>query len=238
MRRKPIGVTSTPMRMKSVGKGKEKREQEEETRSMGKKRDAVEEKRNDEGSTGRKRLLRLKPKPKMRETTPSDDSSGDDFAPDPTSPTANKRRRTELIPNTDDDRDASSPLPHLTDGPRASAKLPSGNGLSAEKSPSDMTTDELLAHHGVNTPTNPYKAHIMSRHEPVLSNPIIQIPEVVRRGFKPRPTAEEMQKKLRDKVRQKMGLPRSMAKTDGDESAYSEGEASKIGLCEGGKGAR
>jgi hypothetical protein len=238
VRRRPTGIAPTPTRVKRVEKGKERGEQEEETKSIGKERGAVEEKSNVEGSTSRKRVLRPESQPKKREATPSDDSSDDDFAPDPTSPTANKRRRTELTSNTDNDRDASFQLLNPTDDPWASAKLNSGNGLFAEKSPSDMTTDELLAHHGVNTSTNPYKAHLMSRHELVISNPVIQIPEVVKRGFKPRPTAEEIQKKIVDKVRQKMGLTPSVAKTDGDESAYSEGEAGEIGLCEGGKGAR
>lgn len=70
-----------------------------------------------------------------------------------------------------------------------------------------MTIDEILAHYDVNTSANPYKAHLLSRHEPVVSDPVMQIPEVVKRGFRPRPSAEKIQKNIQDKVREKLGLP-------------------------------
>ncbi|KAL1596878.1 hypothetical protein SLS59_007619 [Nothophoma quercina] len=207
VRRRPVGITITPTLVKNAEKGKGKKigHQKEEVESAA------------EASTGRKRVLKSKPKPKMREATPSDDSSNDDFAPDPGSPTANKRRRTKVFQENDGDSDTRSPLVKSADDTEVSAKPPRGEVPPANKPPSDMTTDELLAHHGVNTPANPYKAHIMSRHEPVVSNPVIQIPEAVKRGFKPRPTAEEIQKNIQGKVRHKLGLLLPEPRNAGDE---------------------
>ena len=148
---------------------------------------------------------KMKTKPKARESTPSDDSSDDDFAPDPGSPTASKRRRT-LTSKTDGSADMPSPI--LEAANAKGSKVP-------EKTLGEMTTDELLAHHGVNTTQSPYKAHLLSRHEPVVSDPVIETPEVVKRGFKPRPTAEEIQQNIQDKVREKMGLRKS-TEEDGD----------------------
>lgn len=163
---------------------------------------------------GTKRMARPAPKPKAkakpkaRETTPSDVSSDDDFAPDPESPTPSKRQRTELTSKTDGSSDVPSPFLKATDekGPR----VPS-------KAPGDMTTNELLAYHGVNTAQSPYKAHLLSRHEPVVSNPVIEIPELVKRGFKPRSTAEEIQRNIQNQVREKLELRKSTQKSgDGE----------------------
>lgn len=81
---------------------------------------------------------------------------------------------------------------------------------------SDMTMDELLVYHGVNTSANPYKAHLLSRHELVVSNPVIAIPAIVRRGFKPRTTATEVQKNIQNRVREKLGLAGSPSGTECD----------------------
>ena len=154
--------------------------------------------------------------------TPSDDSSDDGFAPDPASPTSNKRRRTELTSaNAGDVPSATGSslnlLPRTVDKLQSPAKTDVRDALSTEKPLSDMAMDEILAHYDVNTSANPYKAHLLSRQEPVVSNPVIQIPEVVKRGFKPRPSAEQIQKNIQEKVREKMGLPVSTGSTKSDE---------------------
>jgi hypothetical protein len=201
VRRKPVS---------SVKKDEGKEAKQEETKTVGKEEVVMEL----EGSKGTKRMAKPAPKPKpkakskARETTPSDDSSDDDFTPDSASPTASKRQRTELTSKTDGSSDMPSPFLKAT-GAKGS-KVP-------EKAPSDMTIDELLAHHGVNTPQSPYKAHVLSRHEPVVSEPVIEIPEVVKRGFKPRPSAEEIQQNIQNKVREKMGLGQSTKEDGGNE---------------------
>lgn len=200
VRRKPVST------VRSVEKAKDEENEKKEQKDGGKEELAVDGKVDVEEMEGKKRMVKPAPKPKAkakpraRETTPSDDSSDDDFAPDPASPTANRRRRTELTSKTDGTSDVPSPFLKATDVP--DYKLP-------EKPPSEMTMGELLAHHGVNIPESPYKAHFLSRHEPVVSDPVIEIPDVVKRGFKPRPTAEEIQQNIQDKVREKMGLGKS-----------------------------
>lgn len=162
---------------------------------------------------GKKRMVKLtlKPKPKAKskpkELTPPDDSSDDDFAPDPASPTTHKRRRTELTSRIDGTSDGPSPFLRATQ--IQDSEVPG-------KTAGEMTTDELLAHHGVNTPESPYKAHLLSRHEPVVSNPVIEIPAVVKRGFKPRPNAVDIQQNIQDKVREKLALLRSTEEADSD----------------------
>lgn len=148
-----------------------------------------------------------KGKAKAREFTPSDHSSDDDFEPNSESLTAGKRRRTHTS-KTNGPADMSSPLSKVTGA--QDCKEP-------EKDLGEMTTDELLAHHGVNTLQSPYMAHLLSRHEPVVSDPVIEIPEVVKRGFKRRPTAEEIQQNIQDKVREKMGLRNSPEEGSGSQ---------------------
>lgn len=204
--------------VKSVEKAKDGGNEKKEQKDGGKEKVAVEGKVDVEEMKGKKRMVKPAPKPKAkakpraRETTPSDNSSDDDFAPDPASPTANKRRRTELTSKTDGTPDVPSPFLKATDV--QDSKLP-------DKPLSEMTTDELLAHHGVNTPESPYKAHLLSRHEPVVSDPVIEIPDVVKRGFKPRSTAEEIQQNIQDKVRERMRLGKSTKKA----AMISEGMA-------------
>lgn len=211
VRRKPVAA------VKSVERKGEKEKVKEGN--------ANEEKKEAGESTGKKRqmkpapTLRLKSKPGLGEATLSEDaadhSSDEDFAPDPASPTMSKRRRTEVTSKTDDASELPSPFLKSSDKVGDSTTSgPGGSGLP-EKHFCEMSTDELLAYHGVNTPSNPYQAHLLSRSEPVVSNPVIRIPEVVKRGFKPLPTAEEIQKNIQDKVREKLGLQ----ETDPDGSA-------------------
>ncbi|KAG9199435.1 hypothetical protein G6514_008500 [Epicoccum nigrum] len=150
--------------------------------------------------------LKVRARLRARDTTPTVDSSDDDFGPDTGSPTSNKRRRTSLTSKVDDMTDLPSPF--LT--PAEKNGDPTRVNFHEAKPPAkvlrDMTVRELLAHHGVDTPENPYQAHLLGRHHQPMSNPVIQVPAIVERGFKPRPTAEEIQKNIQDKVREKLGL--------------------------------
>ena len=151
--------------------------------------------------------LKMRVRLRARDTTPTADSSDEGFEEDPASPTSNKRSRTSLITKVDGMTDLPSPF--LT--PTAKDGDPTPLNLHDAKPPAkafrDMTMEELLAHHGVDTAENPYQEHLLGRRYPVASNPVIQVPAVVKRGFRPRPTAEEIQKNIQDKVREKMGLP-------------------------------
>ena len=160
--------------------------------------------------------LKVRARQRARDRTPTADSSDDDFEPDPASPTSNKRRRTSLNPKIDGMTDMPSPF--LTPAekkedvaPAEKKEDPAPPNPHDAKPPAkpfhDMTTKELLAYHGVDTPENPYQEHFLGRHYQVASNPVIQVPAIVKRGFKPRPTAEEIQKNIQDKVREKLGLP-------------------------------
>jgi hypothetical protein len=155
----------------------------------------------------RKREPELEVKGRARDTTPTADSSDDDLEPDPASPTSNKRRRRSFISKVDGMTDLPSPF--LTPAEKKGHPAPPKpqDVKPPAKAFRDMTMKELLAHHGVDTPENPYQEHFLGRHYQVRSNPVIQVPAIVKRGFKPRPTAEEIQKNIQDKVREKLGLP-------------------------------
>lgn len=179
---------------------------------------AADQREDPEGPKGTRRVVKPAPKPKFkskpkaraatRSNDYADSSSDEDFAPDPSSPTSNKRRRTEIASKTDGSSDLPSPFLKPSDMRRDCTKLGLGGSMLPEKTVHKMSTNELLAYHGVNTTLSPYTAHLLSRDEPVMSNPVIRIPEIVKRGFKPRPTAEEIQRNIQDKVREKMGLPK------------------------------
>ena len=147
-----------------------------------------------------------------------DGSSGDDFMPDPTSPTSRKRHRTTL---------------HITDTPTATSARPSRTGPttssyvdlgSPSSSPSNESVgnpspnknseqmgegprinpqsvapptgriQELLEAAGVNTPGNRYEQHFLGRQESVVTNGVISIPETVRRMGDKTPRLTAVQK--------------------------------------------
>ncbi|KAH7381204.1 hypothetical protein DE146DRAFT_624327 [Phaeosphaeria sp. MPI-PUGE-AT-0046c] len=54
---------------------------------------------------------------------------------------------------------------------------------------------ELLEANGVNTPGNRYDEHFLQRHDIVVTNPVISIPETVRRMAEPKPRLTAEQKK-------------------------------------------
>lgn len=167
------------------------------------------------------REQKRKSKPKVRlgvqGATPADDSSDEDFAPDPASPTSNKRRRTDPTAKVDGANDPPSPFLKAAEKNGCPTELSLDDPKTPAKALKDMTVQELLVHDGVDTPENPYKEHLLGRHEPFVYNPTIKIPAVVKRGFKPRPTAEQIQKNIQGKVREKLGLP--PPPTDGSSSS-------------------
>jgi hypothetical protein len=152
------------------------------------------------------------------------ESSDDDFMPDPTSPTSNKRRRTTL--NITDTPTATSARPsrtaplsahtpaYVAPSSPSSSSVSGADTLAATSRPSnlnsaqvkkawDMETrdvaptgriQELLEQHGVNTPSNRYEEHFLRRFEPVVTNRIISIPEAVRRMADPKPWLSAEQK--------------------------------------------
>ncbi|KAF2998642.1 hypothetical protein E8E13_007646 [Curvularia kusanoi] len=136
---------------------------------------------------------------RVQGATPTDDSSVEDFAPDPASPTSNKRRRTTPTSKVEDANDLPSPFLKATERSDDLSELSLGDPKPNVKALKDMTVQELLVHHGVDTPQNPYKEHLLGRHEPIMYNPRIKIPAIARRGFKPRPTAEQIEKNTQDK---------------------------------------
>jgi hypothetical protein len=143
-----------------------------------------------------------------------DESSDEEFMPDPTSPTSkkNKRRRTTL--NITDSPTATSARPsrtaaHLVPTPAYIApSSPDSGSVSGVEIPAPTPTSsrppatlnsavvkegfkmdaqhvkptgrvhELLEQQGAR-----YEEHLLSRHVPVLSDPVISVPEAVKRMF-------------------------------------------------------
>jgi hypothetical protein len=154
---------------------------------------------------------------KSKQVLDEDESSDDDFMPDPKSPTSHKRRRTTLA--ITDTPTATSARPSRT-GPTSSTYIephsPSSSSVEPEAStdhpPSNLNPEqlkqawsmkaenvavptgrvqELLEAQGVNTAENRYESHFLARHEPVMRNRVIEIPGSVRRmaGSKQRMSA-------------------------------------------------
>ncbi|KAF2848652.1 hypothetical protein T440DRAFT_491062 [Plenodomus tracheiphilus IPT5] len=130
-------------------------------------------------------------------------------------PTPSKRRRSTLtmersasecappqrvirkrpVPSSNStNRAPTTPSPGNTDGVQASPEMARG----------EMGVNELMRTYGVNTAENPYDEHLLSRREPVVYNPTIRIPEIIKRGFKPRPSSEEIQRNIQEKTRKKL----------------------------------
>jgi hypothetical protein len=146
-------------------------------------------------SAGKKRSAKSKPKPILV----NESSDDDDFMPDLASPTTHKRRRTELA--ITDTPTATSARPSRK-APASAAKYatPSSPGTetstdveaSVGRRASEMTDaeiqeswnvdiadpapagriQELLEQHGVNTPSNRYECHFLSRRYPVWPVPL------------------------------------------------------------------
>jgi hypothetical protein len=127
-----------------------------------------------------------------------DDDEDEDFAPDLQSPTPIPKRRKTIgevdKPTQGADSGKSTTSPRLTRKQPANkvkqqstASLSStttqqGQGLSnvgmKERGETVQLTPqeeirELMRQHGVDTPENPYKEHLLGRHMPPMSNPVI-----------------------------------------------------------------
>ncbi|KAF2472408.1 uncharacterized protein BDR25DRAFT_353434 [Lindgomyces ingoldianus] len=71
----------------------------------------------------------------------------------------------------------------------------------------DMLAEDMIEEIRKQNKTRGYRQgqHILGRYETELvSNPVIQVPELVRRKFKPRPRAEEIQKNIQEKVKARL----------------------------------
>jgi hypothetical protein len=140
-----------------------------------------------------------------------EESSDDDFRPDPRSPTSHKRRRITLA--ITDTPTATSARPSRT-APTSSTYIephsPSSSTepeASTSHGPSNLNSvqlkqawgmkaenvaaptgrvQELLEAQGVNTAENRYENNFLARHEPVMTNRVIEIPESVKRMAEPK----------------------------------------------------
>ncbi|KAF2825285.1 hypothetical protein CC86DRAFT_419164 [Ophiobolus disseminans] len=166
--------------------------------------------------TGKKRAAKSKPS----RLALQDASSGDDFMPDPGSPTSHKRRRTALtITDTPTATSArpSRTTPATSTHPTYVAPFsPDGSITSSDLATSEGTRpamlntmerrqqwnvniappsriQELLEQAGVNTPENRYEEHLMTTRQPIMSSSTILIPETVKHMADPTPrlTAEQ-----------------------------------------------
>jgi hypothetical protein len=153
-----------------------------------------------------------------------DESSDEEFMPDPTSPTSNKNKRRRTALNITDSPTATSarpsrtaPLPAATPAYVAPSSLSSGSISGAEvpaptpttlRAPANLNSGivkkaysmetqhfkptgrvhELLEQQGVR-----YEEHFLSRHVPVMTNPVISVPDAVKRmgDRRPRLSAEQ-----------------------------------------------
>ena len=167
-------------------------------------------------AAGKKRAAKVKPsKPVIQ-----DESSDDDFMPDPASPTSNKRRRTALTitdtptatsarPSRAAPASATHPTyvaPSSPDGSDSSVDVEGSVGIKASMlntmerhkqwnvnvAPASRL-QELFEANGVNTPENRYEENLLTTYQPIMSNRVIEIPETVKRMADPTPrlTAEQ-----------------------------------------------
>jgi hypothetical protein len=212
----PIATgTETPPRMvlknddeKMVDIEDEKVEVEVKTKGKGK-----------EKASSKKRPV----KSKLKATT-QDESSDDNFMPDPASPTSHKRRRT--APAITDTPTATSARPSRAAPHSAAYVAPPSSGEQSDSSaelkasvgrrlsslnaqevkqgwgidvtphlaPPSGSIEALMQAAGVNTPGNRYQEHLLSRSQPVLQNRVANVPETVRRMADRKPRMTAVQK--------------------------------------------
>ncbi|KAF2124030.1 hypothetical protein P153DRAFT_435636 [Dothidotthia symphoricarpi CBS 119687] len=195
-RRKPASVVVTPGVVGTPGRmGASRREVQENDETV------VSEEGDKPASIPKKRAA----KPKKKDSS-SDESSGDEFVLEGDSPTPGKRRRTlgstptaTSIRPSRKQPDNSAPLQYIR-SPPTSAPTDTAFSTSFGTRPSTLDHDILMQAVGVNTPENPYQQHLLSRQNPVISNPVIAIPDIVKRGFKPRPRATEALKTIHEQA--------------------------------------
>ncbi|KAL6709914.1 hypothetical protein ACN47E_000699 [Coniothyrium glycines] len=207
VRNKP--VASTPISSKVQ---EQKRRQSDGVTGRGSS--SITEKMISTGKAGGKRTMLCK-RPQAADPD-SDDTLSDvneDFFSGSPSPTLNKRRRPTL------NLDGSLMSPTTRSNSKRLLPLPLAPQLRFRQvaldthlvpttlmniTPGQLSINRLMHVFKVNTAENPYEAHLLSRHEPVVSNPVIRVPDVVRRGFKPRPSQQAIQKNIQEKVLQKI----------------------------------
>ncbi|KAI4950182.1 hypothetical protein J4E91_004838 [Alternaria rosae] len=207
VRRRPV-ASSTPVRESEEKKEDDIKEEEEDVDPAPKEAVSSTQK-----SSAKKRATRKKPV--VLDSEVDELSSEDDFEPDDHSPTPSKKRRTELTfaesalatatrtppatratrrPTTAPTyRDPSSPHPDLVDGAVRSGGRSNGH-LGGEYKGDEGLYDVAIG---------PYDEPLLSRQNPVLSNPASRIPDIIKRGGVPRPQGETykyIQKYLRDKM--------------------------------------
>ena len=64
----------------------------------------------------------------------------------------------------------------------------------------NTTIQQLLEAHGVDLPDKRYKEHLLSRHQPVMQNPVIPDHPHVQRNFKPRERATDRMRRLAEEA--------------------------------------
>jgi hypothetical protein len=195
-----------------------------EDRSTEKKMDKIKEEKevgsvtNDaapptQKSSGKKRAIKKKA---LVIDSEMDESSDDEFEPDDTSPTPSKRPRNELT-FAESALATATRTPPATRATRRSLPTPTYQPLSSPRSDpanedsssevrlggfegGDFMGDKGLYDVGI----KPYKDQpLLARREPVMSNPVSRIPEIIKRNGKPRPEGqlyENVQKLLRAKM--------------------------------------
>jgi hypothetical protein len=187
--------------------------------------------------SSKKRSSKSKTKPATQ-----DESSDDDFQPDPASPISHKRRRT--APTITDTPTATSARPYRT-APTPSAYVAPASPDSASDSstalkatvgrrllalnaqelqqawnvdatphlaPAAGSIEALLQAAGVNTPEHRYDQHLLARSEPVLQNRVARVPEAVRRMAEQKPRLTAVQKV---EERNRLAIVRAQTKDDG-----------------------
>ncbi|KAL1801242.1 hypothetical protein ACET3X_001584 [Alternaria dauci] len=177
--------------------------------------------------------------------TEAEESSGDDFEPDNTSPTPSKRRRTgrrrsELtfaesalataLPAPPATRATRKSLPASTyQAPSPPGSDPGNAGTAMGRKlgkplGSDFEGDKDLYDVGI----APYKSEpLLARREPIMSNPASRIPDIIKRGGQPRArnqTYDNIQAKLREKLQQNQA-----SEIGQDETEAHMAEQSKAG---------
>ncbi|RAR12317.1 hypothetical protein DDE82_000027 [Stemphylium lycopersici] len=167
-------------------------------------------------SASRKRAMK---RPRVEDCGPGKvESSEDEFDPDNTSPTPSKRRRTNLSfaesalatalrtpPATRARRKPPNTSPTHSPAPSAPLDIVKPR-TSVVRTPSEHPLSDLLYRNAVQG----YDEPLLGRREPIMSDPVIHIPAIIKRGGKPRSSAEQVyaniQSKLAEKMQQKRGL--------------------------------
>jgi hypothetical protein len=138
-----------------------------------------------------------------------EESSQDDFEPDETSPTPSRRRRTELT-FTESALATAVRTPPATRAMRKSLRTEPASPYrvpsvcsgtvdlqpSIGHRPSEFSYGDILHQFCVQG----YDEPLLGRREPVMSNPVAAIPDIVKRGGTPRVSAKEIQRRIQEKT--------------------------------------